>query len=90
MIATRKGASTPNPNKVVGHIPKQHLILPSLLLVAHGAVVTVQIVSLKLRRSPRIRGGLEIPIEVYVVMAYSDEKKQALDTCKYPELVNDD
>ena len=55
--------------------------------MAHEAVVTVRVVSLKHRRSPLIREVLDIPIEVCVVMAKSDEKEQALD--KYTELVND-
>ena len=39
------------------------------------------------RRSPLIRGGLEIPIEVRVAMANSDENAQAIH--KYIDLVND-
>ena len=52
----------------------------------HGAVVTVSVISPKYRRSPLIHGGLEIPIQVCVAMANSDENKQAL--VKYTELAN--
>ena len=66
---------------MVGHIPNE------LSRFARGPVATERVVSLKHRRSPLIHGGLEIPVEVCVVMANSDENKQALD--KHTELVND-
>ena len=77
-------ASVPDPNKVVGHLPNEisHF---TWFIIAYGAVVTVQVISPKYRRSPLIRGGLDIPIEVCASMANSDENKQAL--AKYTELV---
>ena len=85
-IAAWKRASAPNPAKVVGHLPNE-ISRFTWFIIAHGAVVTVRVVSPKYRRSPLIRGGLEIPIEVCVAMANSDENKQAL--VKYTVLVND-
>ena len=67
VITAWKRASLLDPNKVVGHIPNatSHF---TWFIIAHGAVVTVRVVSLKHRRSPLISGGLGIPIEVCVVM----------------------
>ena len=39
----------------------------------------VQVVDVNHRRSPLVQGGLEIPIEVSIVMPYSDVNKQALE-----------
>ena len=85
-IAAWNRASAPDPNKVVGHLPNE-ISRFTWFIIAHGAVVTVRVISPKYRRSPLIRGGLEIPIEVCASMANSDENKQAL--AKYTELVND-
>ena len=52
----------------------------------HGAAVTVKVVDIKHRRSPLVQGGLEIPIEVVVVMPFSAAKKQAID--EYKRLVD--
>ena len=84
-IATWKRASAPDPDEVVSHIPNviSHF---TWFIIAHGAVVTVRVVSVKHRRLPLIHEGLEMPIEACVVMANSNENKQALD--KYIELVN--
>ena len=85
-IAAWNHASVPDPNKVVGHLPNEisHF---TWFIITHGAVVTVQVISPKYRRSPLIHGGLDIPMEVCASMANSDENKQAL--AKYTELVND-
>ena len=85
-VAACKCASAPNPDKVVGHITNE-ISRFTWFIIAHEAVVTVWVVSVKHKRSSLICGALEIPIEVCVVMANSDENKQALD--KYIELVND-
>ena len=77
-IAAWKRASVPNPDKVFSHIPNEISRL-TWFIIAHGSVVTAQVVSLKHRRSPLIRGGL-------CSHANSDENKQALD--EYTELVN--
>ena len=77
-IAAWKRASAHDPDKVVGHVPNEFSRF-TWFIIAHGTIVTARVVSLKHRRSPLIRGGLEIPIKVCVVMANSDENKQTLD-----------
>ena len=54
----------------------------------------MRVVDVNHRRSPLVQGGLEIPIEVSIVMPHSDVNKHALETCAtlisehYEESVN--
>ena len=56
-------------------------------IIAHGAAITIRVVAVQYRRSPLIRGGLEIPVEVCVAMDNSNENARALH--KYIDFVND-
>ena len=67
--------------QVVGHLSKEisHF---TWFIMKHGAVVTVIVVDIKHGRSPLVQGGLEVPIEIVVVMQFSAANKQAIDECK--------
>ena len=56
-------------------------------VINHGAAVSVKVVDINYRRLPLVQGGLEIPIEVCVVMPLSDVNKSAHDT--YRTLINE-
>ena len=71
--------------QVVGHLPKE-ISRFTWFIMEHGAAVTVKVVDIKHRRSPLVQGGLEIPIEVVVVMPFSAANKQAID--EYKRLVD--
>lgn len=70
---------------VVGHLPKE-ISRFTWFIIRHGAAVTVKVVDVRQRRSPLIRGGLEIPVEVTVSMPFLDSNKQALE--EYRKLVD--
>ena len=63
-IAAFKQEPGSNRDNVVGHLPKE--ISWFTWLIRHGAAVTVKVIDVRERRSPPIRGGLEIPVEVVV------------------------
>ena len=72
--------------QVVGHLPKE-ISRFTWFIINRGAAVSVKVVDINYRRSPLVQGGLEIPIEVCVVMPLSDANKRALD--KYRTLVTE-
>ena len=59
--------------QIVGHLPRE-----ISRFIVHGGVVTVKVLDVNHRRSPLIQGGLEIPVEVSVVMEHNEENKLAL------------
>ena len=67
--------------QVVGHLPKE-ISRFTWFIMEHRAAVTVKVVDIKHRRSPLVQGGLEIPIEVVVVMPFSAANKQAINEYK--------
>ena len=68
----------------IGHLPKE--ISRFTWFIHYGATVTVRVISDNHRRSPLIQGGLEIPVEVSVMMISSEKNNAAL--AKYKELVS--
>ena len=64
--------------EIVGHLPREVSRFTSFI-INHGAAVSVQVVDVNYRRSPLVQGGLEITIEVSVVMPSSDANKQAIE-----------
>ena len=62
--------------QVVGHLPKEITQFTSFI-INHGAAVSVKVVDINYRRSPLVQRGLEIPIEVCVVMPLSDANKKS-------------
>ena len=72
--------------QVVSHLPRE-ISRFTWFIINHGAAVSVKVVDINYRRSPLVQGGLEIPIEVCVVMPLSDANKRALDT--YRTLINE-
>ena len=52
----------------------------------YGAIVPVKVMDTHHRRSPLVQGGLEIPVEVKVVMEFSALNKKVLS--RYDELVH--
>ena len=77
-IAALKHRSETHREHVVGHLPRE-ISRYTWFIINHGAEVFVQVVDVNHRRSPLVQGGLEIPIEVSIVMPYSDANKQALE-----------
>ena len=67
--------------QVIGHLPRE-ISRFTWFIIDHGASVSVKVVDVHQRRSPLVQGGLEIPIEVCIVMKLSDENKKALETYK--------
>ena len=65
--------------QVVVHFPKE-ISQFTWFIINHGAAVSMKVVDINYRRSPLVQGGLEIPIEVCVVMPLSDANKRVLDT----------
>ena len=55
-------------------------------IIYHRAAVSVRVVDVNHRRS-LVQGGLEIPIEVSIVMPHSDVNKHALET--YATLISE-
>ena len=49
-------------------------------IIYHRVAVLVRVVDVNHRRSPLVQGGLEIPIEVSILMPHSDVYKHALET----------
>ena len=71
--------------QVVEHLPKE-ISRFTRFIVEHRAAVTVEVVDIKHIKSPLVQGGLEILIEVVVVMPFSASNKQAID--EYKRLVD--
>ena len=67
--------------QIVGHFPRK-ISRFMWFIINHGAAVSVKVVDILQRRSPIVQGGLEIPIEVCIVIPLSDENKKAHDTYK--------
>ena len=67
--------------QVVGHLARE-ISRFTWFIINHGASVSVKVVDVHQRRSPLVQGGLEIPIEVCVVMKLSDDNKKVLETYK--------
>ena len=92
-IAALKQQQLRSRQQVVGHLPRE-ISRFTWFIIDHGATVSAKVVDIQQRRSPLVQGGLEIPIEVCVVMPLSDENNKALDTYKtlieknYEEPVN--
>ena len=74
----RIGSST------IGHLPNE-ISRITRFIIHYGATVTVRVISTNHRRSPLVQGGLEIPVEVSVMMNSSETNSVAL--TKYEELV---
>ena len=51
----------------------------------YGAIVSVKVMDPHHRRPPLVQGGLEIPVQVNVVMEFSAQNEKALS--RYEELV---
>ena len=62
----------------MGHLSKE-ISQFTWFTIEHGAAVTVKVIDVTQRRSPLIRGGLEIPVEVTVSMPFLDSNKLALE-----------
>ena len=69
----------------IGHLPKE-ISRFTRFIIHYGATVTVRVISDNHRRSPLIQGGLEIPVEVSVMMISSENNNAAL--ANYKELVS--
>ena len=76
-IALKKRLPGRITNSVVGHVPKELSRFVHFILL-HGASATAKVVGTHHRRSPLVQGGLEIPIEVTVVMPNSDKNELAI------------
>ena len=77
-IAALKHQSETHREQVVDHLPRE-ISRYTWFIINHGAEVLVQVVDVNHRRSFLVQGGLEIPIEVSIVMPYLDANKQALE-----------
>ena len=62
---------------VVGHLPREISRL-TYFIILHGARVLVKVLDAHHRKSPLIQGGIEIPVEVTVEMAATEENRLAL------------
>ena len=62
---------------VVGHLPREISRL-MYFIILHGARVLVKVLDAHHRKSPLIQGGIEIPVEVTVEMAATEENRLAL------------
>ncbi len=83
-IAARKLLPGSITESTVGHLPKEISRITRYIMI-HTAEVKLKIVDVNYRRSPLIRGGLEIPVEVIVKMVNNCKNKEAV--TKYTELV---
>lgn len=57
---------------IVGHLPKE-LFRITYYIIEHGTRVSARVISAHQRKSPIIKGGLEIPIEVTVEMESTEK-----------------
>ena len=62
---------------VVGHLPREMSRL-TYFIILHGARVSMIVFDVHHQRSPLIQGGLEIPVEVIVEMADTEENRLAM------------
>ena len=62
---------------VVGHLPREISRL-TYFIILHCARVLVKVLDAHHRKSPLIQGGIEIPVEVTVEMAATEENRLAL------------
>ena len=77
MIATFKRRPGFLREQIVGHLPREISRFTHYIIV-HGGVVTVKVLDMNHCRLPLIQGGLEIPVEVSIVMEHDEENKLAL------------
>ena len=73
-------------NKRVGHLPME-ISRISKFLMDRGAIFQARLTSTHYRRSPLVRGGLEIPCEITIRMPSNSCTKELLE--KYDTLLND-
>ena len=86
-VAARKSLpGTLAVESTIGHLPKEICRFTSFLML-YGGIVVVKVLDTHHRRSPLVRGGLEIPVLLIVKMAYSPQNKDAL--LKYKSLVEE-
>lgn len=84
-IAARKRLpGSPLIESTVGHLPKEISRITRYIML-YGAIVSVKVMDPHHRRSPLVQGGLEIPVQVNVVMEFSAQNEKALS--RYEELV---
>ena len=73
--------------QIVDHLPKEKSRIVRFILL-HVAKLSVIVLDDKYRQSPLIQGGLEIPIRVTVVMAYSDINRPKMQ--KFEDLIKNE
>ena len=73
-------------NKMVGHLPMEISRITEFL-IDRGAVFQAKLTSTYYRRSPLVRGGLEIPCEITVGMNKNASNNALLE--RYDNLLND-
>ena len=73
-------------NKRVGHLPIE-ISRITKFLIERGARIQATLTSTHYRRSPFVRGGLEIPCEITVQITNGDHRKELLE--RYEILLND-
>ena len=73
-------------NKRVGHLPME-ISRITKFLIDRGARIQATLTSTHYRRSPLVRGGLEIPCEITVQITNGDHRKELLE--RYEILLND-
>ena len=71
-IAAFKQESGSNREYMVGHLPKE-ISWFTWFIIRHGAAVTVKVIDVRERRSPLIRGGLEIPVIIIIINGFTEQ-----------------
>ena len=69
----------------VGHLPKEISRITQYNMMMYGAIVSVKVMDAHQRRYPLVQGGLEISVQVKVVMEFSALNKKALS--RYDKLI---